>query len=84
MPCVTLALRSQTLLKLCILTLASPEDGRLAVGGQAKFTDKGQFGGGCGGGGGGRQKVGERQRERAGAKEGEKSKTRVRDLSPRL
>lgn len=64
---------SQTLLKPWILTPASLEHGRLAGEGQAKFTDKGQFGGAGG------------HTERAEAKkEGEKFEMRERDLSPCL
>lgn len=45
-PCYFSPSDSQTLLKPWILTRASLEHGRLAGEGQAKFTDKGQFGGG--------------------------------------
>lgn len=45
-PCYFSPSDSQTLLKPWILTPASLEHGRLAGEGQAKFTDKGQFGGG--------------------------------------
>lgn len=54
------------------MTLASLEHGRLAGEGQAKFTDKGQYGEGA--------EEGERHRESIGKKEGEKLETR--DLSP--
>lgn len=48
---VTLALSSQGLLKLCILTVAPLEYSRLAGEGQEKFADKGHFGGGRNDGG---------------------------------
>lgn len=72
-PHVTFAFSSPSLLKLCVLTLASLEHGRLVEEGQAKFTDKGQFAlsGGVAGEAGGRRSL-----------EKEEEKLETRDLSP--